>query len=74
MVEVVAVDPITYTNLYLTMCVTEDGLSEGGHAYHQVVRKWLPNMSGTSFSIAQGDTFTHSREFLDQENWIVRNT
>jgi hypothetical protein len=72
-VEVVAVDPITFSNLYLTMCVIENDLYGAGQARHQVVRKWLPNMSGTSFSIAQGDTFTHSREFVIEDTWDASN-
>jgi hypothetical protein len=55
-VTVEAKDVIVYSNLRLTMCVIQNGLPPGG----QVVRSWEPFWGGVSFSIAEGDTFTHS--------------
>jgi len=68
-VTVVATDPIVYSNLRLTMCVIQNGLPPGG----QVVRSWEPLWSGLSFSIAEGDTFTHSEEFVIQSAWVEEN-
>ena len=68
-VTVVATDPITYGNLRLTMCVIQNGLPPGG----QVVRSWEPFWGGVSFSIAEGDSFTHSEELVIKSVWPNEN-
>jgi hypothetical protein len=68
-VTVVATDPIVYSNLRLTMCVIQNGLPPGG----QVVRSWEDFWGGVTFSIAEGDTFTHSEEFVIKTAWPDEN-
>jgi len=68
-VTVEARDPIVYSNLRLTMCVIQNGLSPGG----QVVRSWEDFWGGVNFSIAEGDTFTHSEEFVIKSAWVEEN-
>jgi hypothetical protein len=71
-VAVVAKDPIVYNNLRLTMCVTQSGLYSGQER-NQVVRSWEPFWGGVSFSIAEGDTFTHTEEFVIKSTWVEEN-
>ena len=68
-VQVIAKDPITYGGLRLTLAVVQNGLYTGG----QVVRSWEPFWAGQSFSIAEGDTFTHVEEFIIKSAWVEEN-
>jgi hypothetical protein len=68
-VEVVATDPISFTNLHLNLAIIESNLSYSGSNFNQVLRDYFPSTTGVSFSIAQGDTFTHSEDFVIQGAW-----
>lgn len=72
-VEVVATNTIAFTDLHLRLALIEDGLSSGGNNYNQVLRDYFPDRHGISFNIAQGDTFTHSEDFIIQAAWRVEN-
>jgi hypothetical protein len=71
-VTVEAKDPIIYTNLRLIICVIQNGLFSG-QTRNQVVRRWEPDWSGTGFTIAEGDTFTHSEDFIIKTAWVEEN-
>ncbi len=67
--QVVATDPITFTDLRLVMAIVESDLSWDGHHWNQVLRDYFPTRFGISFTIAEGDTFTHSEDFVIQAAW-----
>jgi len=68
-VEVVATDQILYTDLHLRLAIIESGISYGGKIYNQVLRDYLTDQNGLSLTLAQGDTFSHSEEFVIQSGW-----
>jgi hypothetical protein len=68
-VEVVAIDQILYTDLHLRLALIESDIPYGGKIYNQVLRDYLPDQNGLFLTIAQGDTFTHSEEFVIQSGW-----
>jgi hypothetical protein len=72
-VQVVATEPITLTDLHLRIAVTESGLSDEGVDYDQVLRDYFPDRFGTAFSIALGDTFAHSQDFVIKTAWEAEN-
>jgi hypothetical protein len=72
-VEVVAEDVVTFSDLHLRLAVIESGVDHSGEIFDQILRDYLPDPNGISFSIAQGDTFTHSAEFIIQGAWEVGN-
>jgi hypothetical protein len=71
-VTVEAKEPIVYSNLRLTMCVIQNDLYSG-QIRNQVVRRWVPYWGGVSFSIAEGDTFTDSEDFVIKSAWVEEN-
>ena len=72
-VEVAATSTVYFTDLHLRVGVIESGISYGSRVYNQVLRDYLPDASGISFSIAQGDTFTHSEDFVILDGWNAAN-
>ncbi len=72
-VEVVAEDVVTFSDLYLRLAVIESGVGYSGRTYNQILRDYLPDPNGIPFSIAQGDTFTHSEDFVIQGGWEAGN-
>jgi hypothetical protein len=68
-VEVVATEQILYTDLHLRLALIESDIQYGGKVYNQVLRDYLPHQDGLFLTIAQGDTFTHSEEFVIQPGW-----
>lgn len=68
-VEVVAEDLVGFNDLYLRLAIIESGVSYGIKTYNQILRDYLPDQNGISFSIAQGDTFTHSEPFIIDSGW-----
>ena len=71
-VTVEAKDPIVYTKLRLTICVIQSGLYSG-QTRNQVVRSWEPGWSGVGFTLAEGDTFTYSEDFVIKTAWVEEN-
>ena len=72
-VEVVATDQVVYSDLHLRLAIIESGINYGARIYNQVLRDYLPDQNGIFFTMAQGDTFTHSQEFLIQSGWEETN-
>jgi hypothetical protein len=72
-VEVVATDPITLSNLKLRLAIIESDLSSGGKTYNQMLRDYFPTTSGVSLTIAEGDTFSHSEDFVIKDHYKVQN-
>jgi hypothetical protein len=71
-IQVIAEDSLAFNDLHLRLAVTESGLLYKG-AFHQVLRDYVPDISGTYFTLAQGDTFTHIQDFIWDEMWITAN-
>jgi hypothetical protein len=71
-VEVVATDPIAFLGLHLRLAIIENGLNVKTQ-YDQVFRDYFPNQLGIPFSIAQGDTFGHSQDFVIDAAWVAEN-
>jgi hypothetical protein len=71
-IEVVATDTIPFTDLHLRMAITEDDISTKA-TYDAVLRAYVPNASGISFAMAEGDTFNHSQEFVIDTAWAAEN-
>jgi hypothetical protein len=72
-VQVVAATPISFSDLRLRLAIVESDLSWAGDTWNQVLRDYFPTWTGISFSIAQGDTFTHSEDFVIQTGWDDEN-
>jgi len=72
-VRVVATSIVYYTDLYLRLAIIESEVDYGVKTYSQVLRDYLPSPAGISFSIAQGDTFTHSQNFVIDSAWEPDN-
>jgi hypothetical protein len=72
-VQVVATDIVYYSDLYLRLAIIESEIGYGGKTYNQVLRDYLPSPAGISFSIADGDTFTHSEDFVIDSAWEADN-
>jgi hypothetical protein len=72
-VQVIAEDSLAFNDLHLRLAITESGLLYKG-LYHQVLRDYVPDISGTYFTLAQGDTFTHIHDFIWDEMWIPANS
>ena len=68
-VEIVATDVVAFSDLHLRLAVIESDVISGVKIYNQILRDYLPDQNGISFSIAQGDTFTHCQEFVIQGAW-----
>ena len=68
-VEIVATDVVAFSDLHLRLAVIESGVSYGTKTYNQILRDFLPDQNGISFSIAQGDTFHHSEPFVIDSGW-----
>jgi hypothetical protein len=72
-VEVLATDTVASTRLQLRLAIIESNLSYAGSNYGQVLRDYFPTPKGVSFTIAPGDTFTHSQAFVIQTGWDAEN-
>jgi hypothetical protein len=70
--EVIAEDTIAFQGLVLRLAVTESGIDTMG-IKDQILRDYLPDAGGISFTIAQGDTFTHSQPFIIDAGWTAEN-
>lgn len=66
-ITVAATDVISYSNLRLRMAITESNIywhaPNSSDWHHQVFRDMLPNTSGISMSISNGDTLTFEQDF-----------
>jgi hypothetical protein len=71
-IEVVATDSIAFTSLHLRMAVVEDGLSTKG-SFNNVFRDYFPDRNGIPLGISEGDTFSHSEDFVIQTAWNADN-
>jgi hypothetical protein len=72
-VQVVATEPISFDRLHLRMAIIEDSLSYLGNNYDQILRDYLPDEIGFSFSISQGDTFAHSEDMAIDSAWVAEH-
>ncbi len=76
-ITVTATAPITYSNLRLRIAVTESNIywsaPNGSQWHHQVFRDMLPNTSGFSFSIEEGETETFNQSFSLHPSLIDEN-
>jgi len=68
-VEVTAEDFVGFDNLRLRIVLTESDISYSQELFHQVARDYLPDHNGIAFTIAQGETFTHSENFVIDSGW-----
>ncbi len=68
-VEVVATSSISVDDLRLRFGIIESGLRLGGDVFNQVLRRYFPDLSGISLAIAQGDTVSHSEDFVMETTW-----
>ena len=72
-VQVIAEGVVGFTDLRLRMALTEDNITYSLKHYDQILRDYLPNPNGISFTIAQGDTFKHSEQFVMETGWNAAN-
>ncbi len=75
-ITIIATAQINYSNLKVRTAVTESQLYSNGRYHDHTFRDMLPNTSGISFSISQGDTLTFNQNFtlnsqLDEDNCEV---
>lgn len=68
-VDVIATEAIYYTDLHLRVGIIESEVVSGLKVYNQVLRDYLPAPVGTFFAIAEGDTFSHSEDFVIETGW-----
>lgn len=68
-VEVFAESVVGFTDLHLRIVLTESNISHSQEIYQQVVRDYLPDHNGIAFTIVEGETFTHSEEFIIDSTW-----
>jgi hypothetical protein len=71
-----SVDQITDTNLRLRYAITESHIHyhwQNLDSLQFVERKMLPNYSGVSFSVNQGQTFADSQSFSISSAWVDYN-
>jgi hypothetical protein len=72
-VQVIAEGVVGFTDLHLRMALTEDDITYSLKHYSQILRDFLPSPNGISFTIAQGDTFKHSEQFIIDSGWRASN-
>jgi hypothetical protein len=72
-VDAIATEAVYFTDLYLRVGIIESGVNYGAKVYNQILRDYLPGPAGISFSIAEGDTFSHSEDFVIQSGWNAAN-
>jgi len=76
-ITVIATDVITYSNLRLRIAITESYLfwhaPNGSDWHHQTFRDMLPNTSGVSFTISNGDTLTFNQDFSLSDQLVKDN-
>ena len=68
-VDVFAESVTGFTDLHLRIVLIESDISHSLKIYDHVVRDYLPDDGGIAFSIAQGETFTHSEAFVIDSAW-----
>ena len=68
-VEVFAESVVGFDDLHLRIVLTESDISHSQKIYEQVVRDYLPDHSGVAFTIAAGETFVHSEEYVIDSSW-----
>jgi hypothetical protein len=69
-------DQITETNLHLRYAITESHLHyhwQTQDSLQFIERKMLPNYSGVSFTVNQGETFADSQSFTISTSWVDYN-
>jgi len=71
-VEVVASEVISFEDLHLRLAIIEDDAS-AKIIHNQVLRAYFPDTLGISFNFSQGDTFSHSEEFVIEGAWLAEN-
>jgi hypothetical protein len=71
--EFFSVDQITETNLKLRYAITESHLHyhwQNQDSLQFIERKMLPNYTGVSFTVNQGETFADSQSFSMSTSWM----
>ncbi len=68
-VDVFAESITGFTDLHLRIVLIESDISHSQEIYNQVVRDYLPDDGGIAFTIAEGETFTHSEAFVIDSAW-----
>ena len=71
--EFFSVDQITETNLKLRYAITESHLYyhwQTQDSLQFIERKMLPNYTGVSFTVNQGETFADSQSFTISTSWV----
>jgi hypothetical protein len=72
-VEVVAVESLTVSDLHLRLALIESDRLYFEDVHDQIMRDYLPDISGTYFLIAEGDTFALSQDFVVDTTWAAEN-
>ena len=68
-VEVFAESVVGFNDLHLRIALTESDITYSSRHFDQVLRDYLPDQNGISFTIAEGETFRHSEDFVIDSGW-----
>jgi len=68
-VEVTAESFVGFDDLHLRIALTESDIIYSSSRFDQILRDYLPDHNGIAFTIAEGETFVHSEEFVIDSQW-----
>ena len=76
-IKVIATDTIVNTSLKLRIAITESNINwlapNGTRWHHQTFRDMVPNTSGISFTISEGDTVDFTQAFSCPSPLVINN-
>jgi hypothetical protein len=68
-VEVTAETFVGFSDLHLRIALTESDITYSSRHFDQILRDYLPDQNGIAFTIAEGETFRHSEDFVIDSGW-----